>query len=159
MADYLVRLYDLPDPGDHLRALCAAGVTVRRPMAYEKRALLGWIGERFGAGWASECEAAFGGHPFSCFIATREGTILGFACYDCTCRGFFGPTGVEGEARGRGVGKGLLLACLRAMREVGYGYAVIGGAASGEFYERSVGAFEIPGSSPGVYVDRLRPES
>jgi GNAT superfamily N-acetyltransferase len=124
-------------------------------MAYEKHAVTDWVRQHFGPGWASECEMAFGGHPVTCHIATRGGELLGFACYDCTCRGFFGPIGVREDARGGGVGRALLLACLDAMSRAGYGYAVVGGASSADFYARSVGAWEIPGSSPGVYVDRL----
>jgi hypothetical protein len=157
MPDYLVKLYELPDPGKVLPRLREAGVTVRRPMAYEKHAVTGWVLRHFSPGWASECEMAFSGHPITCHIATRAGEILGFSCYDCTCRGFFGPIGVREDARRSGVGKGLLLATLDAMARAGYGYAVVGGAASVDFYARSVGAWEIPGSSPGVYTDRLGP--
>jgi hypothetical protein len=155
MADYLVKLYELPDLREGALLLEQAGVRVRRPMAYEKHLVTGWVLEHFGQGWASECEMAFSGHPVTCHIATRAAEIVGFACYDCTCRGFFGPIGVREDARVGGVGRALLLACLDAMARAGYGYAVVGGAASSDFYTRSVGVWEIPGSSPGVYTDRL----
>jgi hypothetical protein len=44
------------------------------------------------------------------------------------------------------------------MREMGYAYAVVGGVGPADFYERAVGATVIPGSSPGVYADALRPD-
>ena len=69
----------------------------------------------------------------------------GFACYDSTGRGLFGPIGVAREARGRGIGRGLLLSCLHAMSAAGYAYAVVAGVEAAEFYQRTVGATEIPG--------------
>ena len=35
--------------------------------------------------------------------------VLGFAGYDCTCKAFFGPTGVDETKRGLGIGKCLLM--------------------------------------------------
>ena len=49
----------------------------------------------------------------------------------------FGPTGVAENARGGGIGKSLLLACLCGLREMGYVYGIIGGAGPVEFYENS----------------------
>lgn len=153
MADLLVRLYDLPpEPAKGAES----HPHVRRAMAYEKEQVLDWVREHFTAAWASECEVAFANRPLSCHIATREGEILGFACYDSTSRGMFGPIGVAPAARGEGVGRALLLSCLQAMLAVGYAYAVIGGVEEPEFYRRTVGAMEIPGSTPGIYRDRLK---
>ncbi|MCK7582595.1 MAG: GNAT family N-acetyltransferase [Chromatiales bacterium] len=116
-----------------------------------------WIGcgRTSGRGWASECDVAFANRPISCHIATESGAIRGFACYDSTGRGLFGPIGVALEARGRGIGRGLLLSCLHAMSAAGYAYAVVAGVEAAEFYQRTVGATEIPGSTPGIYRDRL----
>jgi ribosomal protein S18 acetylase RimI-like enzyme len=117
---------------------------------------MAWVREHFGPAWASECDVAFANRPISCHIATQGGEILGFACYDSTCRGFFGPIGVDESMRGLGVGRTLLLSCLHAMAAAGYAYAVVGGVESPEFYARTVGAIEIPGSAPGIYRDRLK---
>ena len=54
------------------------------------------------------------------------------------------------------IGAALLLACLSAMREEGYGYAVIGSVGPADFYKKICGAVEIEGSSPGVYRGMLR---
>ena len=156
MPDMLVRLYDLPEVQPCIDALAAEGVGVRHAMAYEKHTVTDWVRLHFGPTWASEAEVAFANHPVSCFIATHDGHVLGFACYDSTCRNFFGPTGVAESARGRGIGKALFLACLHAMRAGGYAYAVIGGAGPGEFYRKAAGAIEIPDSSPGIYGDQLK---
>jgi len=80
---------------------------------------------------------------------------VGFACYEATCRNFFGPELVHPERRQRGIGRALLLSALHAMRAEGYAYAIIGWASSVDFYRRAVGAFEIEGSEPGIYPPLL----
>jgi len=49
----------------------------------------------------------------------------------------------------------LLLECLRAMRELGYVYAIIGGVGPADFYAKCVGAVPIADSTPGIYADLL----
>ncbi len=156
MFDMLVKLYDLPAVEPSVRGLREQGVGVRRAMSYEKAEVIKWVDGKFVGEWTSESDVAFSNHPISCFLATEEGEIIGFACYDCTCKNFFGPTGVVEEKRSRGIGKALLLCCLHAMAANGYGYAIIGGVGPADFYAKAVGAVEIKGSSPGVYRDRLK---
>jgi GNAT superfamily N-acetyltransferase len=155
MADLLVKLYQLPPP----ETVSGGPVTVRQAMAYEKHIVLGWVRARFGEGWASECDVAFANRPIACHIAIEQGEMLGFACYDATCRGFFGPLGVADAARRRGIGRALLLSTLHAMSAAGYAYAIVGGAGDVDFYAQTVGAIEIPGSIPGIYRDRLNAPS
>jgi len=150
MFDMLVRLYDLPDPGPVLAAV--AGVaTLRRPAPSERVALIEWVDRCFSPRWAAECERAFAFDPPSCFVALDGRALVGFACYDCTRRNFFGPTGVEPAWRGRGLGAALTLACLAAMRDAGYAYAIIGGVGPADFYRHVCGATPIEGSTPGIY--------
>ena len=156
MSDMLVKLYDLPSLAHFIEPLKNNGIFIRRAMAYEKQIVVQWVHNEFGTGWASECDIAFSNQPISCYIATKEGIIIGFACYDSTSKDFFGPTGVTEMARGQGVGKALLLVCLHAMRENGYAYAIIGAAGPAKFYTDTVGAMEIKGSIPGIYKDRLK---
>lgn len=151
MPDMLVKLYELPSLVD----LSTQGVTVRRALAPEKQVVLNWVGEHFYPHWVSECDVVFARQPVACFIAIENGRLLGFACYDATCRNFFGPTGVLEPARGQGIGQALLLACLHAMREQGYAYAVIGGVGPADFYAKTVGATLIEGSTPGIYSGML----
>lgn len=82
--------------------------------------------------------------------------MIGFACYEATCRNFFGPTGVGQEARGKGVGTALLLACMHAMKADGYAYAIIGSAGPVDFYAQTLGAVKIENSTPGIYKGMLR---
>lgn len=153
MPDLLVRLYDLPA----LEPQPATEPIVRRAFAAEKRLLSAWIATHFSDGWAGEAESAFARQPLSAFLAVRDNQILGFACYDATARGFFGPTGVAAEHRGNGLGRALLLHTLYDMRAAGYAYAIIGAAGQPDFYRKAVNAIEIPESTPGFYRGLIRP--
>lgn len=154
MIDMLVRLYDLPDATEILQSVRDEGITLRRARAFELHAVAAFA-RSFSEKWASETHVALSRQPAACFIATRDSRIIGFACYDTTMRGFFGPTGVAEEARGKGVGKALLFMALHALRDSGHAYGIIGGVGPREFYEKACGAIEIPGSDPGVYADIL----
>jgi predicted GNAT family acetyltransferase len=83
---------------------------------------------------------------------------MGFGCYDSTALGFFGPTGVSDECRGKGTGKALLMACLLDMKLKGYAYAVIGAVGPAEFYTKAAGATIIPGSEQSIYKTLIRKE-
>jgi hypothetical protein len=86
---------------------------------------------------------ALSNRPISCFVALQDQALIGFACYDATALGFFGPGGVTKAHRGRGNGKALLLCCLLDMKLKGYGYAVIGDVGPTDFYKKTL-AIEIP---------------
>ena len=155
MSDMLVKLYELPDDAFILARLKDEGIKISRAMAPDKFRVLPWVKEQAGLSAAGECDVSFSNKPVSCFIATVDTDIIGYACYDATCKNFFGPTLVSDAYRGKGLGKALLLRCLRAMFAEGYAYAIIGGVGPAKFYERCVGAFIIPGSAPGIYTDFL----
>lgn len=158
MPDMLVKLYELPPLAPVIEAQRQAGIDIRLALAPEKIYIVNWVLKTFGKIWASETDVAIGSRPVSCFIAVENEKIIGFGCYDTTKKGFFGPTGVDESLRKRGTGKALLLACLHAMREQGYGYAIIGAAGPTDFYAKTVGATIIENSSPGVYRGMLREE-
>jgi hypothetical protein len=93
MTDMLVRLYALPEGADAWERRCGeAGIAVRRMEAWDRDAVRKFVRERFGHGWAAEVEMAFSSHPITGFVAVKAGAIVGFAAYECTRRGFFGPT-------------------------------------------------------------------
>lgn len=154
MPDMLVKLYDLPK-APSMEKLEAEGIDILRAMAPNKHMVVEWVREKFGDGWASECDVAFAAQPIGCFVAVKDRKIIGFACHDATNKDFFGPTGVDTDWRGRSIGTHLLFACLQSMREAGYAYAIIGGAGPTEFYAKTVGAVPIEGSSPGIYRGML----
>ena len=151
----LVKLYDLQKVATLDKNFKNREILVRVAMTYEKYEVIEWISRSFGKQWASECSVAFSRQPVSCFIATEKGKIIGFAGYDCTCKNFFGPTGVDEDKRRLGIGQTMLLSCLYAMKADGYAYAIIGGVNSTDFYSKVAGATIIEGSSPGIYYDRL----
>ena len=155
MTDLLVELYNLPFQGAHVMGPQSPGVVIRRPMAYEKTVVLSWVRDNFIQGWADECGIAFARRPVSCFIAVRDGAIVGFSCYDCTYRGFYGPAGVAEAQRGSGIGSALLLTALKDMQTQGYAYAVIGYASSLSFYQKVAGAQVIDGSGTRAYPPKL----
>ncbi len=154
MHDMLVRLYALPSLDEAVAACAARGVTIRRALAPERHAVLDWVRAQF-ASSAAEVEIAFAQAPVTCFIAVRHAAMLGFACYDVTCRNYFGPEGVDTGQRGHGIGRALLLAALHTQRAQGYGYSIIGGVGPAEFYAKTVGAIAIPDSTPGIYSNLL----
>jgi hypothetical protein len=154
--DMLVKLYELPDPAPCLIQLKTQGIEVRPAMPLEKHLVMDWVRDSFGKAWASECEVAFSRQPITCHIAVAIDKLIGFACFESSCRDFFGPIGVDETRRGQDVGKTLLLSCLHAMAAMGYAYAIIGAAGPSEFFAKVAGAIEIEGSSPGIYRSRLR---
>lgn len=156
MTDMLVKLYDLPPLTPAVDQCAAVGVDIRRALAVEKSLVLRWIGEHFSQNWVNECDCTFARQPISCFLAVENGSMIGFACYDTGYRGIFGPTGVSEQARGKGAGKALLLACLHDMVAQSYAYAVIGWTGPQEFYTKVCGAAPIEGSRPGMYRGMLK---
>lgn len=155
MHDMLVRLCRLPDAAGLYAQLAEQGVRVRRCNPFEAHILEAWVGRNFSARWVNEARVAMSRQPSGCMIATREGRIIAFACYDATARGFVGPMGVQDDCRGAGVGKAVLLAALEQMRALGYVYAIIGGVGPADFYKKAVGATDIEDSAPGIYEDIL----
>lgn len=156
MPDMLVKLYDLKASEKPLAALKDREVKIRRAIPPEKNYILKWIGENFSEAWVSEADIAMAAAPAKIFIAVKENELLGFACYDTTAKGFFGPTGVGENARKKGIGTALLLKSLKALREDGYAYAVIGGAGPVEYYKKSCDAQIIKDSEESIYKDMLK---
>ena len=156
MADMLIKLYELEFPGSFEANQKALGIELRKPIGPEKRAIIAWVVDRFGNAWASEVDVALSNQPRTCFVAVKDTQIIGFACYDATALGFFGPIGVQKSHRKKGTGRALLNACLLDMKSKGYGYAVVGGVKDMQFYKKAVGALEIPSSDPGPYANQIK---
>jgi ribosomal protein S18 acetylase RimI-like enzyme len=152
MPDLLVNLLKLPAREE----TSTPEFNIRRAQPFELTPVRNFVSENFSRSWADEISVGFARQPISVFVATIDRELAGFAAYECTRRGFFGPTGVIQAAQGRGIGKALLLASLEALREMGYVYAIIGAAGPVRFYQKTVGAIIIPDSEPGIYTDLLK---
>lgn len=154
MSDMLVNLYTLPSSINVPDSFQISNIIIKRALSADKSRIINFVKKEFALispGWSDECEAAFYFQPVTCFFAEQNGKLLGFACYDATALGYFGPLGVIPEARKNGIGTLLLKCCLYAMKEKGYGYAIIGWVSSESFYRKAVGATTIENSSPGIY--------
>lgn len=142
----LVNLLGIEDYHDFIKCLNYDGIEIFRALAPDKFRIIEWVKENSSINAAGECDKSFSNQPISCFIAVKERTIIGYACYNATAPDFFGPTRVSSEYQGKGIGRALLLRSLHAMKEEGYVYAIIGGVGPVEFYEKCVNAVLIDSS-------------
>ena len=152
MPDMICSLIHLPASREIFTALRDQGVHIRRVNPWEKSKLCDFIRTHFSQGWIDETDVALSRQPVTCYVAVHNGQIIGFANYECSRRSYFGPTGVDPAWRGKGIGKALLFAALRGLRELGYTYAIIGDAGPVDFYRATVGAMPLTfGDGRGVY--------
>lgn len=141
--DMIVSLYNLPE------IKVNENIKIKRAFVGDKDIILDFVGKYFRKNWVYEVEHSLMEEVSKCFVATEDGKIIGFACYDSSAKGFFGPIGVEPTRRGENIGQALLVRTLSAMKEYGYGYAIIGWVSEAEmFYRKTVGAEFIKGGSP-----------
>lgn len=94
MSDMLVKLFSLPSPEPAVSALLEKGIRIKKALAPDRSKVVDFVREHFQQTYVDEVKCAFSNNPVSCYIATRDKKIIGFACYDATARDFFGPTGV-----------------------------------------------------------------
>lgn len=152
MPDMFCSLIELPPLEPILAPLRKEGITIRRANPWEMTEVREYVVETFSSPWRDEVTVAFSRQPVTCFLAVREKDILGFAAYEATRRNYFGPTGVSESERGKGLGAALCLAAMQGMRELGYSYAVIGGAGPTGFYSKLLGAIPVPfHDGKGIY--------
>lgn len=153
MADMLVKLYSIPSSYDIEKKLLEEGIRIKKALAPDRRKIIAFSRICAKEDYSDEVEAAFGNNPITCYIATREKKIIGFACYEATAKNFFGPMAVSENERKKGVGKALLLKSLESLLELGYAYAIIGWPAKSsiDFYQKCVDAIWIDDKSSGVY--------
>lgn len=155
MPDMLVHLLSLPSVDELCKKLEKKGIKISRAMTPNLYQVTDYVEKEFGRLGKGEATVCFSRNPVSCFIASKNNEIIGFACYEATMRDYFGPTAVSKEYQHMGIGTALLVRSLEGLRDMGYAYAIIGGVGPQEFYRKTVGATVIKGSSPGVYKDML----
>ena len=156
MVDMLIKLYDIKPQEIIWPEHKALGIELRKPIGPEKHAIIAWVFDHFGDGWASEVDVALSNQPRTCYVAVKDSKIIGFACFDATALGFFGPIGIIKSQRKKGIATALMNACLLEMKIKGYGYAIVGGVEDTDFYKNTVGAMEIPDSAPGIYANQIK---
>lgn len=153
--DLLVNLYSRR-MDDLAKRVEGVEATIRVALPPELHIVQQWVGKHFGDYWVSEVTVAMAHQPPGCLVAIVDGELAGFACYDATARGFFGPTGVAESQRGKKIGLALLYRTLAAMKAHGYAYAVIGGVGPVEFYAQAAGAVPIEADKEDIYQGLLR---
>ncbi|MEV4518553.1 GNAT family N-acetyltransferase [Dactylosporangium sp. NPDC049525] len=99
-----------------------------------------WVRGIWGGGWAWEVTQSLGRDSAGCWVAVRDGEILGFAAYGANRPSWFGPMGTAPAAEGLGVGRVLLRRCLADQLADGHRTAQIGWAGPVAFYSKTVGA-------------------
>lgn len=160
MSDMLVKLYEIDEMPEVYEKLENAGIRVKRALGMDTTKVLDFVAEHFHQGWVDECRVALMSQPSKCYVAVKEKKVIGFCCYDATYRDFVGPLGVDEKERSQGIGQALMRKCMLAMRDEGYGYAIIGWAAEKAMpmYERNFHAILIPDSHPGIYANMVEAE-
>ena len=120
---------------------------LRKAKPDDEGKLVGFVQENFSIEWAATIKGAFLSSEPSVYVDLDENdNFMGFAAFDVyqNKKGYFGPMGVVTTNRTNGTGYALLHHCLKEMKEVGYEYAIIGGAGPIEFYEKACNAVVIP---------------
>ena len=123
---------------------------IRKVRLEDEEIFVAFVKENFSQEWASTIKSAFMLIEPSIYVALDENEkFIGFAAYDIyqNKKGYFGPMGVVTSNRANRAGYALLHHCLKDMKEVGYEYAIIGGAGPIEFYEKACNAVVIPSVS------------
>lgn len=153
MADMLVKLYNISDSRDIEKELLKEGIRIKKALAPDRSKVIEFAKTCAADDYSDEVQAAFCNNPITCYIATKDKKLIGFACYEATAKNFFGPMAVLESERKKGIGKVLLLKSLASMEEIGYAYAIIGWPSESAipFYEKCVEATMIEESSSGVY--------
>lgn len=129
MPDLLINLYQKDYILDSGIKILDERIEIKRLLSPNSDQLIEFIqASNFSKLWISEVKASIYINNPKCFIATINHEIIGFACFDATAKGYFGPMGVSSGYRGKNIGQLLFLNSLEAMKADGYGYAIIGGA-------------------------------
>ncbi|MEB2299388.1 GNAT family N-acetyltransferase [Lysinibacillus xylanilyticus] len=133
-----LRHYNFPD---------AISTNIRRVNIDDKNKLIHFVESHFSQEWSETIKNAFLSTTPSIYVAfDNKGDLVGFAGFDIyqNKKCYFGPMGVVKSNRVKGIGYSLLHHCLKDMHDMGYEYAIIGGAGPIEFYEQACQAVVIP---------------
>ncbi|MCL4543811.1 MAG: GNAT family N-acetyltransferase [Chloroflexi bacterium] len=117
-------------------------IEIRRFERDDEGVLDAYLRQYWSPGWRFEGLEALhlGSEPVPGFAAWKDGAIIGFAVYDVTRPGWFGPIGTNPEERSSGVGGALLLQCLRDWQLAGRQRGEIAAIGPLYFYVSTCGA-------------------
>ncbi len=128
---------------------------VRRAREEDREAFRAYCLRDWTPGWTAEASQGLAHDPVSLFLAVKESgrgkdrkdrkdrteEIVGFASYETNQGlGSFGPTGVNPDHQGHGLGRRLLWATLADLKKLGRPTSQIGWVGPVDFYHRAVGA-------------------
>ena len=123
---------------------------IRKVNRDDKNKLIQFVESHFSQEWSETINSAFLSTTPSVYVAfDDQGELVGFAAFDVyqNKKCYFGPMGVAKSNRVKGIGYSLLHHCLKDMHDIGYEYAIIGGAGPIEFYEKACDAVVIPATN------------
>ena len=86
MADMLVKLYNIPNSHSIEEKLLKEGVKIKKALAPDRRRIIDFSGICAEEDYSDEVKAAFSNNPITCYIATKEKKIIGFACYEASAK-------------------------------------------------------------------------
>ncbi|WP_409293756.1 GNAT family N-acetyltransferase [Peribacillus sp. SCS-26] len=113
---------------------------IRRAQTEDLDEVMAFIREEFGERWVSTAIEGFHHEEIPIRLSYSGGILTGFACYDITGKGVFGPMGTSIKFRQQGTGSALLHHCLKDMKRRGCDSIKIQQAGPIEFYEKACGA-------------------
>ncbi|MHB9032659.1 MAG: GNAT family N-acetyltransferase, partial [Anaerolineae bacterium] len=120
--------------------LAQSRIEIRRATTQDIPAAAAFALQNFSRGWQLEVEDALRFPTPPVNLAIKDGSIVGFAVYDVTGYGRFGPTGTRVDMRKQGIGGVLLKECCRQMQARGDTVAEIAWAGPVSFYLKEVNA-------------------
>lgn len=118
--------------------LAGEGITIRRARTDDRERFERFFAQYFGEGWLRETELEMQRTPPAVHLALAGDDIIAFAGHSAINRewGHFGPMGTADAARGRGIGRVLLLRCMADLKAAGHATAVIPWIGPHGFYSR-----------------------
>lgn len=122
--------------------LATVGIECRRAIPADAGRLDDFFSGQFGDDWRYEVELGLRRYPPGLHLALEDGRIIGFSAHSTQNEewGFFGPMGSSPAARGKGIGRVLLMRCLNDLRDAGHTTAVIPWVGPISFYKQWVNA-------------------
>ncbi len=151
MTDMLVSLKNLPTT-----PALSSGYNIDIARPWDSLVLVEWVKENFSEIWASEVLCGLSHQPSRVLVVRKDQSIVGFAGYNITFPGFFGPTGVLESERGNGLGKILLIEAMHRLKLLGHAYAFIGSPGPVDFYQKALNGFLLPNHIEDSYSDPLK---